>query len=450
MKASRLGILLGCAAVLQAVTIRAQPVTKIAAGAGSWHSLFLKADGSLWGMGYNPFGQLGDGTTNNVNYPEQIMAGDVTGFSGAKHTLILKRDGSLWVTGLNTSGQLGIGTFSPYTNNGICHPQQIVAGTVIAVAAGLSHSLFLENDGSLWGMGSNGYGQLGNGSYNNINLPEQIVASDVTAIAAGGNHSLFLKSDGSLWAMGWNGYGQLGNGNFTSTNRPQEIVSSNVTAIAAGYQHSLFIKNDGSLWSMGCNRNGQLGDGNYTTNFPYGSNLPVQIVASNVTAVAAGYVHTLFLKNDGSLWGMGYGSLLGDGTTTNETNLPKQILLNGVTMIAAGFEHSLFLKGDGSLWATGYGEYGQLGDGTFGSTNRPEQILAAYNQISIQLLRDGHVRLAFVGMAGANYALDHSFSLMPANWVPVGTNLADAGGALLFTNTPDPTSNNFWRIRSVP
>jgi hypothetical protein len=58
--------------------------------------------------------------------------------------------------------------------------------------------------------------------------------------------------------------------------------------------------------------------------------------------------------------------------------------------------------------------------------------------------------LSFVGFAGANYALDRSFSLSPANWIPQITNPADANGNLIFTNTPDATTNNFWRIRSVP
>ena len=54
-----------CAAMLQAVTSGAQTVTKVA---GGWqHSLFVKSDGSLWAMGFNRDGELGDGTYCSVN-----------------------------------------------------------------------------------------------------------------------------------------------------------------------------------------------------------------------------------------------------------------------------------------------------------------------------------------------------------------------------------------------
>jgi len=66
---------------------------------------------------------------------------------------------------------------------------------------------------------------------------------------------------------------------------------------------------------------GQLGDGTYTTDPPYGITRPEQIVGGNVTAIAGGNYHSLFLKSDGSLWAMGYNSngQLGDGTTTAPT-----------------------------------------------------------------------------------------------------------------------------------
>ena len=52
---------------------------------------------------------------------------------------------------------------------------------------------------------------------------------------------------------------------INTTNQPEQIVASGVTAIAAGAYHSLFLKSDGSLWAMGCNIDGQLGDGTYYT-----------------------------------------------------------------------------------------------------------------------------------------------------------------------------------------
>ena len=194
MKAKRklIQIWLLCAAMLQALTSGAQPVTQIAAG--DYHSLFLKSDGSLWAMGYNDDGELGDGTYNNTNWPEQIVASNVT-----------------------------------------------------TIAAGEWDSFFLKNDGSLWGVGWNNNGQLGDGTTDSgnysTNLPEQIMASNVTAIASGEYHNLFLKGDGSLWGVGWNNYGQLGDGTSNyRTNRLEQVVASNVTAIAAGEYHSLLLK----------------------------------------------------------------------------------------------------------------------------------------------------------------------------------------------------------------
>ena len=459
-KRSLIPLWLLVAVQLQAITGGAQPVTRI--GAGSVHSLFLRSDGSLWAMGNNGYGQLGDGNTDggtySTNVPELIVASNVTTVAGVYyHTLFLKSDGSLWAMGWSQFGQLGDGTYNYDTNL----PEQIVASNVTAIAGGDEHSLFLKSDGSLWAMGDNAYGQLGDGTTDNgfyyTNLPEQIVASKVTAIAAGFEHSLFLKSDGSLWATGNNNDGELGDGttdggNFY-TNGPEQIVASNVLAIAAGYFHSLFLKSDGSLWVMGYNQYGQLGDGSVSN-----TNQPEEIVSNNVTAIAGGYYHSLFLMRDGSLWAMGGNSngQLGDGSLNNAYR-PEEIVSSNVTAIAAGGFHSLFLTSDGSLWAMGDNSLGQLGDGTTDNgnyhTNRPEKIvvvLPGYNQIFARLLSDGDVSLSYVGIAGADYALDRSFSLAPADWVPQATNPAGAGGALLFTNTPDAATNNFWRIRRVP
>jgi alpha-tubulin suppressor-like RCC1 family protein len=446
MKAKRslVPIWLLWAAVLQAASSGAQPVTQ-AAGGGA-HSLFLKGDGSLWGMGFNGEGELGDGTyggmDNSTNRPEQIVSSNVTAIAaGFAFSLFLKNDGSLWGMGYNDYGQLGLSDLISYTNR----PVQIVASNVTAVAAGWSHTLFLQSDGSLWTMGQNLYGQLGDGTTNKWPnpSPRQIVASNVTAIAAGYFHSLFLKNDGSLWGMGWNAFGGLGDGTYNlAINQPEQLVTNDVTAMAAGWNHSLFVKRDGSLWAMGYGGNGELGDGTYNQ-----ARWPELIVTSNVTAVAVGNGYSLFLKCDGSLWTMGI--VLVTPFNTN-TNRPTPIVAGGVTAMARGYSHYLFVKNDGSLWGTGDNAHGRLGDGTYTDPNQIEQILAPFNQISGQLLSSGDVQLSFEGIARANYALDRSFSMAPPDWVPQSTNPANSFGALVFTNTPNAAINNFWRIRSVP
>ena len=317
---------------------------------------------------------------------------------------------------------MGDGTFNQ-TNL----PEQIVASNVTAIAAGDGYSLFLKNDGSLWGMGGNGVGQLGDGTYNTTNLPEQIVASNVTAIAAGYGHGLFLKSNGSLWGMGANDGGQLGDGTYSTfngsgTNLPEQIIASNVTAIAAGDFHSLFLKSDGSLWGMGDNGYSELG----VTTITGTTNRPVQIVTSNVTAIAAGLDHSLFLRSDGSLWGMGPNSALGNNGGYGVSTVPVQIVASNVTRIAGGNGYSLFLKSDGSLWAMGNNYSGTLGDGTYINTNRPEAIIIITPIITSQPISQTNV-------AGATVTfLVNAMSSQPMNfqWQKNGTNLFDGGNIL--------------------
>ena len=100
--------------------------------------------------------------------------------------------------------------------------------------------------------------------------------------------------------------------------------------LAAGHVHSLALKSDGTLWAWGGNKYGKLGDGTTTWR-----KTPIQVL-TGVAAVAAGYSHTLAIKTDGSLWAWGsnyYGGL-GDGTTTDRWT-PVQVL-TGVASVSGG------------------------------------------------------------------------------------------------------------------
>ncbi|HEV2331163.1 MAG TPA: hypothetical protein VGY56_20465 [Verrucomicrobiae bacterium] len=300
--------------------------------------------------------------------------------AGQYHTLFTLSDGSLWGMGDNGDGELGLGQSvlpSPF-------PQQIVASDVVAMAAGYDTTLYIKSDGSLWALGYNNWGEVGGGTYVDQVNPVKIASSQATVVASGGDFSLygtfhFPAGPGSLLGMGDNSVGELGKTGFSETNTPQLIVSvpsgegAAATALAAGFLHSLFIQPGGRLWGMGNNQDGELGDGTTSNKFA-----PEELVASNVVAIAGGSAHSLFVKSDGSLWGMGGNSQgeLGDGTYNNNQYFPEQILTSNVTAVAAGEFHSLFIKSDGSLWGMGDNTYGQLGETlAIPGTNLPVEIV---------------------------------------------------------------------------
>ena len=399
-----------------------------AVAAGNNHTLIIKTDGSLWAVGNNDYGQLGDGTTLNRHAPIKVAieAGRraIAIAAGRGHSLFILDDGSLWAMGWNKDGQLGNG------DNADSHkPIKIINAGVTAVAAGEQHSLFLKNDDSLWTMGWNHYGQLG---YKNDIIksgPEQVQTENdakVIAIAAGSRHSLFALEDGSLWGMGFNYNGQLGIGTTSPEICPprKTILDPHVKveAIAAGDNHSLFIDQNRNLWGMGTSSTGRLGNaasGKVT--------IPITLETSEaIQAVAAGGLHTLYLKTDGSLWAMGYNDYgqLGDGTKSDR-DTPVQVdtevkriaaghkyslyvkydtlmscgnnqygqlgygapsifstplhIESSVKAVAAGLSHSHFIKDDGSLWAMGYNVYGQLGLGTNDNVKMPQQVQTENN-----------------------------------------------------------------------
>lgn len=238
----------------------------------TFRAFYIKTDGSLWAVGRNPNGELGDGSTTDRAEPTQIAAGVISVSTGNEHTVFVKADGTLWAMGLNTLGRLGDGSTTTRLT-----PVRVAAGVVLADAGG-AHTVFVTADGTLWGMGNNLSGQLGDGTNTNRASPVRI-ASGVVSASAGSQHTLFVKTDGTLWAMGGNDGGQLGDGTVAARSTPVQIAS-NVGSASAGYSHSIFAKTDGTLWTMGSNAFGQLGDGSTIQRHS-----PVQLL--NVASVTA-------------------------------------------------------------------------------------------------------------------------------------------------------------------
>ena len=123
--------------------------------AGEEHSLFIKSDGSLWGMGDSHYGELGEVFRSPSNYhPIEIESSGVESASlGRNHSLYIKSDGSLWGMGNNPLGQLGNGPQLPHHGAPPNAPVKIVSDGVVDVSAGRYSSFFVKSNGSLWGMG---------------------------------------------------------------------------------------------------------------------------------------------------------------------------------------------------------------------------------------------------------------------------------------------------------
>ncbi len=63
-------------------------------------------------------------------------------------------------------------------------------------------------------------------------------------------HTLALKSDGTVWGWGYNGYGELGDGsNTTRFNIVRASDLTSIIAIAGVNDHSLAVKSDGTVFS---------------------------------------------------------------------------------------------------------------------------------------------------------------------------------------------------------
>ncbi len=83
------------------------------ATAGALHTCAVKTDGTLWCWGDSTFGQLGDGSTTGSPVPVQVSghATDWAAVTGGEfHTCAVKTDHTLWCWGWNPDGQLGNGS----------------------------------------------------------------------------------------------------------------------------------------------------------------------------------------------------------------------------------------------------------------------------------------------------------------------------------------------------
>ncbi len=228
---------------VQVKTAEGPAMTEVAqVSAGNLHTMILKKNSDLWAVGNNSFGQLGndDSRLRNKKTPVQVMTAagepmtEVDQVSaGDSHSMILKENSNLWSTGFNNAGQLGNNTTdAESTPIAVKNAQGEPMTEVDQISAGGYHTMILKENGSLWAVGKNDHGQLGDGTKTRKKTPVQVMIAEdrpmteVAQVSAGVNHTIIVKRNGSLWAFGSNNKGQLGNGDVNRADKlfPVEIT----------------------------------------------------------------------------------------------------------------------------------------------------------------------------------------------------------------------------------
>ncbi|MGC5328575.1 RCC1 domain-containing protein [Brevibacillus sp. SYSU BS000544] len=196
---------------------------------GPHHTLVLKKDGTVWAVGQNDGGQIGDGSYGHamkfVNVKD--LTDVVSIATGMSHALAVKKDGTVWAWGRNVDGQVGDGT--PDSKN---QPLQVEGlEKVVRVAAGNDSSYAIDEEGMVWSWGSNYMGTLGLGTdkiYTQTTPMQASDLSDVVQLDGGLLHAIVLKKDGTVWGMGKNAEGQLGNGGGKEAYSPIPVSELNI------------------------------------------------------------------------------------------------------------------------------------------------------------------------------------------------------------------------------
>lgn len=308
--------------------------------------------------------------------------------AGARHSLAIQ-NGNVLAWGDNFNTQIGKApsvTSSPtpdYIMKGLFFPIKLT--NVIALSAGETHSLATDVEGNLWTWGEGVYGQLGIGGPIDPLNPSTFrrrravsIASQVRTMAAGYSHSTFIDSKGALHFFGTNFHGQLGIPLTTTRIESPGTAGYNKTvALACGADFTVILKSDGSIVGAGDNAHEQIGP-LVTPSIPVFTSFFNKV---DRLAQVANQLNSFVLKSDGTVWAFGHKDYVGFAATAHVTTPTMIPGLYDIIAIGGTNRNAFALTVDGQVYAWGENDSGVCGQGTTTSLYTPPTLIPGLNDI---------------------------------------------------------------------
>jgi len=385
---------------------------------GYHHNILIFKNGKVYVWGYNDYGQLGLGDTNDRNTPtentqlEQIIQDNgganniLTLKAGEYHNVLIFKNGKAYVWGGNDYSQLGLeDTIEEDTPTENTQLEQIIqdnggANNILTLKVGEYHNILIFKNGKVYAWGGNGYGQLGLGDYTDKDTPtentqlEQIIqdnggVNNILTFKTGKNHNVLIFKNGKVYVWGANWYGQLGLGDYTDRETPTEntqleqIIQNNggvdnILTLETGWGHNILIFKNGKVYVWGNNYYGQLGLGDYTDRETPTENTQLEQIiqdnggVNNILTLETGYHHNILIfKNEKVyVWGDNSFGQLGLGYSGLIYEPLRSTIIEGlynnidnIMSIHYGYVHTILLLKNGKVYVWGYNRRGQLGLG---------------------------------------------------------------------------------------
>jgi len=382
--------------------------TPVEVVAGHLHSCVRCMENTTFCWGRNHDGELGD---NRMRHAEDCGDGfdsrdcsslpvptlgidDAVEISarGGPSTCVRNAAGAVECWGLEWADNPGFG--GPIKH---FEPFLAMIPDAIDLGNGFRHMCAVRMDGTVMCQGTNGSGQVGDGTRMMDRLTP-VAVMDLTGVldvevAAGGATSCARKAD-EVWCWGANDSKQLGDGDivhemcssgvtpYDCSSRPVQVDGlTAVTQISVGGTHVCAVRPDGTVACWGTNYYGQLGDGTLVD-----ARVPVDVVGiTDAVEVSAGYDHTCIRRTGGEVvcFGSNDRGRLGDGDDSHGTctfgadvvdcsTAPVPVMgLDDAVDVSVGLSHACALRDSGQVVCWGTNTYRQLGDGSRDDSNVP-------------------------------------------------------------------------------